>query len=96
MKEAAIRAKVREELEADGYVCWVPAKVRFRETDIFGIWDMAAWKQNEIRYIQYTSKSNMNARKWKILKFYDQHGVYHPCEVWGWDDKKKEFSIIEL
>ena len=91
-KEAVIRKHAREALEGSGWVVWCPPKVRYHETDIFGIFDGIAWKDSDMRFIQWTSTSTMSARRKKIQKFFDENDVFCPCEVWGWDDKKKEFK----
>lgn len=82
-REATIRKKVRETLEKEGYLTWCPPKVKFQETDIFGVFDMAAVKDSELRFIQYTSSSNHAARKRKIMDFFEKHDVFIGCEIWS-------------
>lgn len=94
--EKLIRTKAREILEKEGFHLWCPSKVRYKETDIFGIYDGLAIKDSELRFIQWTSKSNIRAREKKIHAFFTEHNCFIPCEVWGWDEIKKEFIIIHI
>lgn len=96
MREAGIKKKVYAAMEKEGYIGWSPAKVKYRETDIFGIYDGVFIKDSHIRWLQWTSRSNISARRKKIQKFFDDNDVFIPCEIWGWNDKKKEFKIEYL
>lgn len=89
MKEAVIRKKAITELEAEGYTCWCPAKARYQETDIFGVFDTICAKGTEIRFIQWTTSSNMSARKKKVSDFLKRTGVAIMGEVWGLNPKKE-------
>lgn len=95
-KEALIRSKAREILKKEGYHLWCPVKARYLETDIFGVYDGIAIKDSDLRFIQWTSKSNIRAREKKIKAFFDEYNCFIPCEVWGWDEKKKTFQIINI
>lgn len=90
MTEAKIKKKVVKELEKEGYIIWYPPVSKFAPKfkygiakDIFSLFDCMALKDSDLRFIQYTSQNNMQARKRKIMKFYDQFDVFLPCEVWG-------------
>lgn len=96
MKEALIRAKVRELLEADKWYFWFPVRTKWNSNDIFTIFDAMAIKGTTIRYIQYTTLPNISARKKKIMDFFKLRQVYVPCEIWGWNKKKKDFKIVKL
>lgn len=74
-----------------GWHCWTPPKVRFQETDIFGIADMVCAKGKKIKWIQYTTKSNISARKKKIAEAFIHHSFSIPIEVWGYDKGKRIF-----
>jgi len=93
-KEATIKKRAKEILLKEGYYPWCPAKVRYQETDIFGVFDCVCVKDSHVRYIQWTSKSNMSARKKKILAFFNAQNVFIPSEVWGYDDKAKTFTVF--
>lgn len=92
-KEATIKKNGLKKLEKEGYVTWCPPNVRYAQTDVFGIYDCLALKDSELRCIQWTSKANISARMKKIQAFFEENKVFLPSEVWGYDDKKKEFII---
>jgi len=97
MKESKIRKNAIEILKAQGWVCWFPSKVRFQETDIFGILDLACWRKNKMKFIQLTTTSNMSARRKKMRTFMDKHGVSYPSiELWGWHNDKKFFKVEKI
>lgn len=91
--EATIKKKVYAQLTKEGYIGWSAPKVRYQETDIFGIFDGIFLKDSDLRFIQWTTRSNISARRKKIMHFYDTNDVFLPCEIWGWDAKKKLFKI---
>jgi hypothetical protein len=99
-KEVTIRKACIKELQDEGYITWFPAKVKWQETDVFSIWDILAWKDSEMRFIQITSIGNIQARRKKIEKFFKDHDVFMPTEIWGYRDKKdkegKKWRIIYL
>jgi len=64
-KEAEIRKKAIEELETDGWITWFAPKVKFRQTDVFGIIDLLALKGKSKKNIQLTTLSNISARRKK-------------------------------
>lgn len=92
--EALIRSKAKKELEKEGYHVWCPAKAKYIETDIFGVFDAVAIKDSHIRYIQWTSLKNIRAREKKIRQFFEDKRCFVGCEVWGYDQKKGEFKKI--
>jgi predicted type IV restriction endonuclease len=94
MKEALIRKKALDLLRADGWHPWCPAKVRYRETDIQGVWDCLAMKAGQFpRFIQWTTAPNLSARVKKVNAFLSKTGVECWSEVWGWHAKRKCFII---
>lgn len=99
-KEATIRKQAVKQLEKEGYITWCPAKVKYQETDVFGVFDCLALKDSDIRFIQWTSSSNVAARKKKILKFYEDNDVFLPAEVWGYrskpDKNGKKWRIVYI
>jgi hypothetical protein len=90
--EAKIRKEAKKELELEGYLPWCPAKVKFRETDVFGIFDCIAVKDSELRFIQWTTRNHIPDRRKKIMKFFDTYDCFIPCEIWGWDEKLQSFK----
>lgn len=91
MREAQIRKKVIEKLQADGWITWFPAKVRFKQNDIFGIIDLLAVKGKVMKKIQLTTLPNVSIRRKKIICFLKKFKVELPVEIWSWDKKRKNF-----
>ena len=98
MKEATIKTAIKKKLEAEGYVLWFvhkralkisPTNIIWRSCDIHTIYDTIALRGSEIRLIQYTSVSNTMARMKKIEKYYKEHKLSVPCEVWGYRGRGK-------
>jgi len=95
MKEAQIRKKATEIWTKQNWIWWFPAKVRYKkEIDIFGIWDAILLKKDKINFIQLTTISNIRAREKKIKEFLKKNNLSIYSEVWGWNEKKKEFKIL--
>ena len=97
-QENVIRHKGKLLLAEQGYVCWSGAKAMYQSSDIFGIFDVIAAKrnaQNELRFIQWTSKSNVSARRKKIRHFFLEHNLFITSELWGYEDGKFTMENIE-
>ncbi|MCJ7786659.1 hypothetical protein MUP06_00375 [Patescibacteria group bacterium] len=94
--EAQIRKKAIEELQADGWITWFAPKVKFHETDIFGIIDLLALKGRKQKNIQLTTLPNISTRRKKIISFLKKHKVEPPVEIWAWSNKKKSFRIEKI
>lgn len=98
-KEAQIRKKAVEILESKGFVYWYPAKVKFKQNDIFGVFDLVCWrkKSSNIKFIQLTTCSNLSARRKKVNFFLQENLIPTKIpvgvEIWGWNQKKGEFKI---
>lgn len=96
-KEATIRKRAKEELEE--WVVWIPTATAWHSNDVFTIFDLIAWNDCYMRFIQYTSHSNVSARLKKIREYMKEHKLVMPphCtgEVWGYTDRegftRKEF-----
>jgi len=87
-QESIIKREVKLILADEGYVFWSGAKAMYQSSDIFGIFDCIAAKRgktNELRFIQYTSMSNMSARRHKIKTFFLTNDLFIPSELWGYD-----------
>lgn len=92
MSEKLIKKKATKELEQRGWTWWCPAKVKWQESDIFGVFDCVAVKGSVIRFIQWTTKSNVSARKKKINRFYLLSRAKISSEIWAWNDKTKRLD----
>jgi len=51
-REAEIRKKAIEILTSQKWICWFAPKVKFRQTDVFGIIDLLALKGKKQKNIQ--------------------------------------------
>jgi len=98
MKESYIRQKAVKILKDWGCLVWYPAKIKYKENDIFGIYDLVVIDEKGTRWIQLTTLSNVSVRKKKILnaiKLYPQLKQLN-SQVWGYDKTKHLFKIICL
>ena len=98
MKEAVIRKKAIEILLCKKWVYWYAPKVKFQQTDIFGVFDMVCWKRTEkkLKFIQLTTYSNLSARRKKIQSFFQTNKIKPKAadvEIWAWNNNKKEFKV---
>ncbi len=91
-KEVEIRKKAVKELENNGWVVWYPPKIRFKQTDIFGIIDLLALKGCRQKNIQLTTVSNLATRRKKINEFLTKFEVRITVEIWAWNAKNKDFK----
>ena len=91
-KESLIRKKAIEILRRDKWIVWYAPKVKFQQTDIFGIIDLMALKGRRQRNIQLTTFSNGSGRRKKIISFLKKYKVELPVEIWAWNSRKKEFK----
>lgn len=83
MRESVIKKAVYTQLKKEGFYGWSAPKVKYQETDIFGIFDGVFVKDSEIRWIQWTTVGNIRAREKKIKKFFEEHKCFIPCEIFG-------------
>jgi len=90
-KESVIRKKAIEILRQNGWVTWFPAKVRFKQNDIFGIIDLLAVKGKIMKKIQLTTLPNVSTKRKKIENFLKKFKVELPVEIWAWSKKDKSF-----
>ena len=90
-KEALTRKKAIQELRDSGWVTWYPCKVKFKQTDVFGIIDVLALKGKRRKNIQLTTLPNVSTKRKKITNFLKEHGIELPVEIWCWDKKRKKF-----
>ena len=90
-KENYTRRKLIKSLEDEGWVCWYPPKVKFKQSDVFGIIDVLALRRNQKKNIQLTTLPNVAARRKKITAFLVNNQVALPVEIWSWHPRKKNF-----
>ncbi len=91
-KEAVIRKKAIKILEDQGWICWFAPKVKYQQTDVFGIIDLLALRRRKQKNIQITTLSNVSSRRKKITNFLKKNGVEMTVEIWAWSKKKKQFK----
>ena len=90
-KESIIRKKATQILEDKGWIVWFAPKVKYQQTDVFGIIDLLAIKGKNMKKIQLTTLSNISTRRRKIQKFLKKFKIEMSVQIWAWDGKKKEF-----
>ena len=91
-KESVIRKRAIQILEKDGWVTWYPPKVKFRQSDVFGIIDVLALKGKRGKNIQLTTSPNVSVRRKKIMNFLKRFKVELTVEIWSWNQKKRIFK----
>jgi len=100
-KEAEIRKKAIQILEKEKWIVWWPSKVKFKQNDIFGIFDMICWKKiaGNLKFIQLTTLSNLSTRRKKIRDFFKKNKINSQTiqnaevEIWAWNGHNKTFKI---
>ena len=90
-KEAVIRKKAIQILKDKGWIVWFAPKVKYQQTDVFGIIDLLAIKGKRMKKIQLTTLANISTRRRKIQKFLKKFKIEMSVQIWGWDKKKKKF-----
>jgi len=63
MKEAEIRKRAIKILTDTNWIYWYPPKVKYKQTDVFGIIDVLALKGKREKNIQLTTLSNFGKKK---------------------------------
>ena len=91
-KESEIRKKAIEILRSDKWIVWYAPKVKYKQTDVFGIIDVLALKGKQKKNIQLTTLPNVSGRRKKIISFLKKYKVELPVEIWAWNSRKKEFK----
>lgn len=100
-QEAQTRKKAIAILKKKNFVCWHPAKVKYKQNDIFGVFDLVCWqrKTTNIKFIQLTTLPNLSTRKKKIKNFLKKNKLSKQSlvdiEVWGWNKRDKIFKTIK-
>lgn len=100
-REAEIRKKATRILEKENWIYWYPPKVRFRQNDIFGAFDMVCCKKakGHLKFIQLTTVSNLSARRKKIANFLKENKITPrtpfgaAVEIWAWNGRHKNFKV---
>ena len=91
-KETTIRKKAIQILKDKGWIVWFAPKVKYQQTDVFGIIDLLAIKGKRMKKIQLTTLANISTRRRKIQKFLKKFKIKMSVEIWAWNQKKKEFK----
>jgi len=91
-KESIIRKKAIQILQEEGWITWFAPKVKFHETDVFGIVDLLALRGKQRKNVQLTTLPNVSAKRKKITNFLKKYKVEFPVEIWAWNQKKKTFK----
>jgi len=91
-KESLIRKKAIEILRRDKWVVWFAPKVKFHETDVFGIIDFLALKGRRQKNIQLTTLPNVSAKRKKITNFLKKNKVQMTVEIWAWNHRTRKFK----
>ena len=95
VNEKNLRLKIKEKLSKYGLL-WFPAKVKFYENDIFGVYDCVFFNGFDVYFIQITTLSNLSHRRKKIQsKFYGKQ-IPKNSQIYAWDDKINNFKIENL
>jgi hypothetical protein len=100
-KESEIRKKAIQILKKEKWIVWWPSKVKFKQSDIFGTFDIICWKKitGNLKFIQLTTISNLSTRRKKIQNFFKKNKinpkiVYNTeVEIWAWNGNSKKFKI---
>jgi len=95
-KETVIRKKAIQILRGEGWVTWFAPKVKYQQTDIFGIIDLLALKGRKQKNIQLTTLPNVSSKRKKITTFLKKFKVLLPVEIWAWSNKKRCFKIEKI
>ena len=95
-KERLIRKKAIQILRGGGWIIWFAPKVKFQQTDIFGIIDLLALKGRKQKNIQLTTLPNVSAKRKKITNFLKKFKVELPVEIWSWDKKRRGFRMEKI
>ena len=88
-KEAVIRKKAIKILTNESWICWYPPKVKYKQSDIFGVIDLLAIKGRRKKNIQLTTLPNISARRKKITNFLKTYKIELPIQIWARNQKKK-------
>ena len=91
-KEKDIRKKAVEILTKENWICWYPAKAKFKQNDVFGIIDLLAVRKKSLKKVQLTTLSNISTRRKKITCFLKENKIQMTVEVWGWCQRQKKFK----
>lgn len=97
-KESNIRKKAIEILTDAKWITWFAPKVKFQQTDIFGVFDLICWEKasKNLKFIQLTTLPNLSTRKKKIQGFFKKNKITAKSvkvEIWAWSSRRKNFKI---
>ncbi len=91
-KDYIIKKYLINRLDSLGYYYWYPARTKFKsQIDVFGAFDIIAFKNDFIRYIQFTDYTNHSHRVKKVQSFLKRTNFGGRSEVWSWHSTKRYF-----
>jgi len=97
MTEKELRKFIQEKVGSEGWISWFAPRVKFlKQQDIFSIWDGVLAKGKQIKFIQFTTKSNKSSHIKKIKNFKKLYNLKHNGELWCYDKKTREFEITKV
>ena len=101
-KEAVIRKKAIQILKNDRWVIWFPCRVKYKQNDVFGIFDLVCWQKKtaKIKFVQLTTLPNLSTRQKKIKNFLKKNKlskrILVDIEAWGWNKRNKMFKVVKI
>ncbi len=101
MRETEIRKKVVKILTDARWTYWYPPKVKYKQNDIFGTFDIICCEKvtGNLKFIQVTTLSNLSTRRKKIQNFFRKNKINSEIilnfgvEIWAWNKRNKTFKI---
>ena len=100
MKEATIKKHFKKLADNCGWLYWFPGRVKYKENDIFGVFDCVVInQQGDVGFVQLTTKHNIYARRRKIERWIIKNQVAFlnlNLYVFGWDVGRRSFSVLPI
>ena len=87
----------RKKLESEGWTCYVARRGwKGVQIDIFGLWDIIAWREGFLKFVQVKSNACKGVQKLALQKFcVDGHFVHK--ELWIYHDHSRSGpEIIDI
>lgn len=85
--------KAAFQLEMEGWLVEKAKKVRWSPQDFFGLWDIVAVKNGEVKFVQVSAKADYDKGKaWRQAA----KDFPHKNKEYWWGQKGKGFKIIPL
>lgn len=81
-----------DQLKQQEYLVWKPVRVRFHSQDIFGIFDVIALSEKELKLIQVQMNRNRPYKNRNFIKLPKPKKI--SFELWVFKPEKKQFQIF--